>query len=429
MNSRGKTSFFLFLIILLALVSGFFVFPKGLGGRALPWHLGLDLVGGSYLVYRVDMTDVASGDRSSVHGGIRDVMERRVNVFGVSEPRVTTAKVGDSYQIIVELAGIKDVEQAIQQIGRTALLDFREVIQAPPIPGREATTQKLNEKPLFVPTKLTGRYLKKAEIGTNPNTNQPLILITFNEDGAKLFEEMTAKLVGKPLAIFLDDELISSPTVREAISGGNAQITGNFTFDEVKKLVSLFNAGALPAPISLISQQTVGASLGLDSLTKAIVAGLIGALAIMLFMAVYYRKLGLVASLALLFYIAFSLAVFKLFGITMTLAGIAGFVLSIGMAVDANILVFARTKEELAKGVSNTGALEEGFRRAWPSIRDSNISTMITSAILYYLTSSFVRGFALTLFLGVIVSMFSAITVTRVILRIFTKDKPLATSR
>ncbi len=395
----------------------------------MPWHLGLDLVGGSYLVYRVDMTDVASGDRSSVHGGIRDVMERRVNVFGVSEPRVTTAKVGDSYQIIVELAGIKDVEQAIQQIGRTALLDFREVIQAPPIPGREATTQKLNEKPLFVPTKLTGRYLKKAEIGTNPNTNQPLILITFNEDGAKLFEEMTAKLVGKPLAIFLDDELISSPTVREAISGGNAQITGNFTFDEVKKLVSLFNAGALPAPISLISQQTVGASLGLDSLTKAIVAGLIGALAIMLFMAVYYRKLGLVASLALLFYIAFSLAVFKLFGITMTLAGIAGFVLSIGMAVDANILVFARTKEELAKGVSNTGALEEGFRRAWPSIRDSNISTMITSAILYYLTSSFVRGFALTLFLGVIVSMFSAITVTRVILRIFTKDKPLATSR
>ncbi len=417
MQSRGKTTFLLFLITLLALASGFFAFPKGVGARLGQWHLGLDLVGGSYLVYQVDMKDVAVADRDSVLSGLRDVMERRVNVFGVSEPRVTTAKVGDSYQVIVELAGIKDVQEAINQIGRTALLDFRVV---------EVQGTGDAAKAIYHPTPLTGRYLSKAELGTNPNTNEPIILIKFNTDGAKLFETLTTQLVGKPLAIFLDDQLISMPTVREPITGGSAQISGNFTYDSANKLIGLLNAGALPAPISLISQQTIGATLGLDSLNKAMFAGLIGTLAIMLFMIIYYRKLGVIASLALLFYIAFSLAAFKLFGITMTLAGIAGFVLSIGMAVDANILIFARTKEELARGVSPMGALEEGFRRAWPSIRDSNITTMITSAILYYLTSSFVRGFALTLFIGVVISMFSAITVTRVMLRMFTKDKPLA---
>ncbi len=414
MQSRSKTIFLLFLITLLALVSGFFAFPKGIGAKLGQWHLGLDLVGGSYLVYQVDMKDVAVGDRDSVLSGLRDVMERRVNVFGVSEPRVTTAKIGDSYQVIVELAGINDVQAAIDQIGKTALLDFRTVEQQGT--GDKATA-------VYTPTKLTGRYLSKAQLGTNPNTNEAVILIKFNAEGAKIFEDLTTKLVGKPLAIFLDGQLISMPVVREPISGGDAQISGQFTYDAARKLVSLLNAGALPAPISVISQQTIGATLGLDSLNKAIMAGLAGTIAIMLFMMIYYRKLGFVASLALLFYILFSLGAFKLFGITMTLAGIAGFILSIGMAVDANILIFARTKEELKRGVSATAALEEGFRRAWPSIRDSNITTMMTSAILYYLTSSFVRGFALTLFIGVLISMFSAITVTRVMLRMFTKDK------
>lgn len=407
-----NTKLFLFIIVLLAVISGFFVFPKGLGEKILPWKLGLDLVGGSYLVYEVDMSAVEAGDRNSVFSGLRDVMEKRVNVFGVSEPRVTTAKRGESYQLIVELAGIKDTEEAIKQIGKTALLDFREVEQVGE--GEEA---KLN----FRLTELTGRYLQKAQVSADPNTNQPLILIQFNAEGAELFEKLTSRNVGKPLAIFLDNQLISMPVVQEPISGGDAQITGQFTFDEVKKMVSLFNAGALPAPIALISQQTVGASLGLDSLNKALLAGLVGTIAIILFMMFYYRKLGLVASLALTFYVIFTAAVFKLLGITMTLAGIAGFILSIGMAVDANILIFARTKEEAAKGVSYASAIEEGFRRAWPSIRDSNITTMLTSVILYYLTSSFVRGFALALFLGVVVSMFSAITVSRVILRTFVK--------
>lgn len=407
-----NTKLFLFLIVLFAVIAGFFVFPKGLGNKILPWHLGLDLVGGSYLVYEVDMSGIAADDRSSVQSGLRDVMERRVNVFGVSEPRVTTARRGESYQLIVELAGISNTEEAIQQIGRTALLDFREVTQT-----GEGESAKQN----FAKTQLTGRYLQKAQIGSNRSTNQPLILIKFNSEGAGIFERLTVKNVGKPLAIFLDNELISMPTVQEKIAGGDAQITGNFTYQDVKKMVSLFNAGALPAPIGLISQQTIGATLGLDSLNKALVAGVAGALLVILFMVLYYRRLGLVAALALVLYIIFTAAVFKLFGITMTLAGIAGFILSIGMAVDANILVFARTKEETAKGVSNAGALEEGFRRAWPSIRDSNITTMLTSVVLYYLTSSFVRGFALTLLVGVLVSMFSAITVSRVILRTFIK--------
>ena len=412
MQSRSKTTLLLFLIMILGVASGFFAFPQGLGGSLRPWQLGLDLVGGSYLVYEVDMKDVPAVDRGSVLNGLRDVMERRVNVFGVSEPRVTTAKVGDSHQVIVELAGIKDAEQAIKQIGRTALLDFRTASVKGAGEAAEA---------VFTPTNLTGRYLSKAEIGTNPNTNGVVILIKFNDEGAKIFADLTARIVGQPLAIFLDGEMISMPTVQEPISGGSAQITGNFTFQEARQLVSLLNAGALPAPINLISQQAIGATLGLDSLNKALLAGLAGTVAIILFMLVYYRKLGLVASLALIFYVVFSLATFKLFGITMTLAGIAGFILSIGMAVDANILIFARTKEELKRGVSPVGAIEEGFRRAWPSIRDSNVSTMITCVILYYLTSSFVRGFALALFIGVVISMFSAITVSRIILRMFTK--------
>lgn len=403
----------MFLVVLFAAVAGFFVYPQGFGAKVLPWHLGLDLVGGSYLVYEVDMTGIATADRGSVLSGLRDVMERRVNVFGVSEPRVTSARRGEAYQLIVELAGIKDLQEAIKQIGRTALLDFREV---------KITGVGDKQKTELIATGLTGRYLKSAQIGAQQTTSQPIILISFDTEGARLFADITKRLVGKPLAILLDGEVISSPTVQEAITGGNAQISGNMSRQDVQRLVSLLNAGALPAPVKLVSQQTIGASLGIDSLKKAMLAGLIGTLAIILFMLLYYRALGLVSAFALIFYIAFALAIFKLFGITMTLAGIAGFILSIGMAVDANILTFARTKEELAKGVSRSGALEEGFRRAWPSIRDSNISTMLTSVILYYLTSSFVRGFALTLLLGVVVSMFSAITVTRIILRTFTKQ-------
>ncbi|MBI2591847.1 MAG: protein translocase subunit SecD, partial [Candidatus Brennerbacteria bacterium] len=227
--------------------------------------------------------------------------------------------------------------------------------------------------------------------------------------------------IGRPVAIFLDNNLIEMPIVREKISGGKAQISGNFTFESARELVQRFNAGALPAPITLASQQTIGASLGETALQKALWAGVLGTAAVFIFMIFYYRFFGLFASLALIIYIALTAAIFKLFSITMTLSGVAGFILSIGMAVDANILIFARIKEEIKKGVSRTAAVEEGFRRAWPSIRDSNITTIITATILYFFTGSFVQGFALSLLFGVLVSMFSAINVTRTFLRVFIK--------
>ena len=382
--------------------------PFDFGKHIAPWRLGLDLVGGSHLVYEVDMSNVAAKDRDSVMNGLKDVIERRVNLFGVSEPQVITAKEGDSYRLIVELAGIP-VDQAIRQIGETPMLDFREVAQ-------------VGTSTVYIPTSLTGRYLKKAQMTFDQTLGTPSVSLEFNDEGGKLFADMTERNVGKPIAIFLDGQPIEVPTVREKISGGTAQITGRFTADEARKMVERFNAGALSAPMNLVSQQTVGASLGQESLKKAIYAGVLGTLAIMLFMLLYYRGLGIYAVLALIVYIFLTAALFKL-GVTMTLAGIAGYILSIGMAVDANILIFERTKEEWKRGLAKSAAIEEGFRRAWPSIRDSNISTGITCLILFFTTSSFVKGFALTLGLGVIVSMFSAITVTRLLMIVFAKKK------
>lgn len=399
----------------MAVVAGIFVYPKWLGEKFLPWRLGLDLIGGTHLIYEVDMSQVASSEKDSVSAGLRDVIERRVNLFGVNEPQVLSSKEGDSYRLIVELAGIKDVNQAIKMIGETPLLDFREVIQA------QNQTDLIDQQLQFAPTNLTGRYVKSAQVGFDSTTGKPEVNIQFNDEGAAIFEELTAKNVGKPIAIFLDNVLIEMPTVQEKISGGSARITGKFTPEEAKSMVERFNAGALPAPINLISQQTIGASLGQQSLDRAIYSGILGTIIIMIFMLLYYRVLGIFSSLALIIYIILTAAFFKL-GITMTLAGIAGFILSIGMAVDANILIFERTKEELKKGLAKSSAIEEGFRRAWPSIRDSNVSTMITSVILYYFTGSFIRGFALALLIGVIISMFSAITITRTMLRVFMKN-------
>lgn len=408
MPNRERLVFVLALLIVLALAAGLFSYEPlwGKWSSLRPWKLGLDLAGGSLLTYEIDLSNVAARDRDSVVGGLRDVIERRVNLFGVSEPRVYTETAADKKRLVVELAGIKDVSLAIKEIGATPFLDFREVISE--------GTSTLD----FLKTNLNGRYVKGARLSFDPVTGKPEVVIEFNGEGGDIFAELTEKNVGRPLAIFLDDDLIEMPTVQEKISGGTARITGRFTIDEAKKLVERFNAGALPAPIRLVNQQTIGADFGEDALSRAIFAGAVGTLVVIIFMIFYYRLRGLVASLALLMYIAFTLAIFKLFPVTLTLAGIAGFILSIGMAVDANILVFERTKEELKRGLSEPQAIEEGFKRAWTSIRDSNMSTLLSSAVLYYFTSSFVRGFALTLFIGVLVSMFSAITVTRTILRI-----------
>ena len=406
-------------IIIVSAIAVFFVAPIrpiDLISRFLPWRLGLDLIGGAHLIYEVDMSKVSSGDRDSVMAGLRDVIEKRVNLFGVSEPLINSAKEGDSYRLIVELAGVKDVSEAIKEIGTTPALDFREIMEID-----SSASSSEGKQQIYIPTSLTGRYIKGASVTSDNITNQPSISVEFNDEGANIFEELTQRNIGKPLGIFLDNSEISSPVVREKISGGRAQITGQFSWDEARQLVSRFNAGALPAPINLESQQLIGASLGNESLNKAIYAGIIGTIIVMVFMVVYYRFFGVFAVIALLLYIILTLAMFKVLSMTMTLSGIAGFILSIGMAVDANILIFERVREEIKNGISKSLAIEEGFKRAWPSIRDSNISTIITSVILFYFTTSFVKGFALSLFIGVIVSMFSAIIITKTLLKVFVK--------
>jgi protein-export membrane protein SecD len=392
------------------------------------WRLGLDLVGGTVLTYSIDLSKVKAEDKTSVINGLRDVIERRVNLFGVSEPKVYTVEEGGENRLVVELAGIKDINEAIKEIGSTPFLEFREVEEQKSQENTSVSTTSFSfstssagEKPSFQfkETPLNGKYVLGAQIVLNSITKEPEINIQFNQEGARIFEELTAKNVGKPLAIFLDGELIEMPIVQEKISGGRAQITGKFTLEEARKFVERFNAGALPAPITLVNEKTVDSAFGIDVLNKAIFAGILGFILVSAFMIIYYKRLGFYAVLALLIYTIFSLAIFKLVPVTMTLAGIAGFILSLGMAVDANILVFERTKEELKLGLSYKNAIEEGFKRAWTSIRDSNISTLISSFVLYYFTSSFVRGFALTLGIGVLVSLFSAITVTRTLLRVF----------
>jgi len=397
-------------VVAISVAAGFFVYQpfweKYSSFR--PWHLGLDLAGGSYLVYRVDLSETGNVDAESIIQGLRDVIERRVNLFGVSEPRVYTQKVGDEHRLVVELAGISDVSKAIAEIGETPVLDFREVEE------REGGV-------IYIPTTLTGRHIKGAQVVFDQYTSIPIVSLELTEEGGELFAEITERNVGKLLAVFLDGTPITVPVVQEKITGGRAQISGDFTIEEARVLVERFNAGALPAPITLINQQTISPELGKDSIAKSITAGLWGTLIVIIYMIAYYRWLGVFASAALLMYITLVLGIFKLIPITLTLSGIAGVLLSIGMAVDANILVFERTKEELKRGMPYVQAVEEGFRRAWNSIRDSNITTIISAVILYYLTTSFVRGFALALFIGVLVSMFSAITITRTLLRVFAK--------
>ena len=437
-NSVSKQKITLGLIFFLSIIAGVFIYQPVWNklSQFRPWLLGLDLAGGTQLTYEVDLSKVQQSDKESVLNGLHDVIERRVNLFGVSEPKVYTVKSNTETRLIAELAGITNVTSAIDEIGTTPFLEFMEVgenkaKQNSKGPLNSSTTAEESENEnhnstststlTFNPTELTGRYVSGAQV-TFDHLGQSAVALNFNKDGAKIFENLTEKNIGLPIAIFLDGELITMPTVNEKIVGGRAQISGNFTPDEAKILVQRFNAGALPAPITLINQHTVSAKLGTDSLKKALTAGIIGAILIMAFMVIYYKKFGIFASIALLLYIALTLGIFKLIPITMSLAGIAGFLLSIGMAVDANILVFERTKEELKRGLEKSKAIEEGFKRAWTSIRDSNISTIITAIALYYFTSSFVRGFALTLMIGVLISMFSAITITRTMLRVLIKN-------
>ena len=385
--------------------------------RDLEPKLGLDLKGGAHLVLQADMSEIASENRANALESAKNIVENRVNLFGVSEPVVQTSKVGSDWRIIVELPGVTNVDEAVKLIGETAKLEFWE---------EKATSAQLSTETAspssfldqWQKTDLSGRDLKIAKPGFSPQNGQPEVEIEFAPEGAKKFEEITKRNVGKPVLIMLDNQVISDPRVNEVIAGGKASISGKFTTEETKNLAIQLNAGALPVPIKVIQQENIGPTLGSTSIQKSFIAGAIGLGIVATFMIFSYGVLGILADFALLIYTLLVFAIFKTLPVTLTLAGIAGFILSIGMAVDANILIFERMKEEIRWGEEKKKALELGFSRAWSSIRDSNISSLITCGILYWFGSGIVRGFAVTLAIGILVSMFSAITITRTFLRL-----------
>ena len=347
---KEKTYITISIIFILAFLAGNFVYPQFLKLRLLPeipFKLGLDLQGGTHLLYQADLSNIE--DKTQGMEGLRDVIERRVNLFGVREPVVQV----QGERLIVELAGIKEPAEAIKMIGQTPYLEFKEqkenfeeILEK----NRKVVEAKEGEiEDPFKATPLTGRYLQKAELGFDQTTYKSLVLLQFNDEGAKIFEELTERNVGKILAIYIDGLPISTPVVQEKISGGRAQITGKFTVEEAKTLARNLNAGALPVPIKLISQESVGPTLGRISLEKSLKAGIFGFLAVLLFMILFYRIPGILASIALGIYVALVLTIFKLIPVTLTLAGIGGFILSIGMAVDANVLIFSRMREEMRR--------------------------------------------------------------------------------
>ena len=390
--------------------------------------LGLDLQGGSELTLRADMTGIPASERDSALESAKTVIERRVNLFGVSEPIVTTAKVGGDYRIIVQLPGIKNIDEAKSLIGQTAKLEFRKFKDDKDATSFESTGMPQPTLDNTESTGISGTDLQSASATISSSNNQatpsPVVDFQIKSGSADKFGNVTQSLLQKPLIVFLDNTYVSAPTVQSQITS-NGQITlgPNATIDQAKLLANQLNAGALPVKkIDIISEQTVGATLGKDSVNASLFAGMVGLLVIGVFMVFFYGVPGLLADAALLIYTLVTLAIFKAIPITLTLAGIAGFILSIGMAVDANILIFERMKEELRAGRLRKQAIEIGFSRAWNSIRDSNFSSLITTAILFQFGTGSVRGFALTLAIGILVSMFTAIMVTRNFLRLVYKE-------
>ncbi len=398
---KNRFLWFIIFIVVVSLVIDF--------TNKFPLKLGLDLQGGSQLILEANMEKISKENQDSALESARVIIEKRVNLFGVSEATVQTSKQGNSRRILVELPGLKDASAAANLVGKTAQLEFREM----PATG-EAT-----------PTGLTGADLKKAQVtfgSASQGGSGPQVSIEFTAEGAEKFAELTKRNINKQLPIFLDGQPISLPVVQQEIVGGSAVITGQFTTEEAKNLSIQLNAGALPLPIKILQEKRVGPTLGQESVQKSLEAFLIGLFIVCLFMGIYYKRLGMVADLALLIYTGLVLAIFKtglfvLPPVTLTLAGVAGFVLSIGMAVDANILIFERMKEEIRWGKTKSIALELGFKRAWTSIWASNVSSLMTAGILFYFGTSVIKGFAVTLAIGVLVSMFTAVVVTKTILK------------
>ncbi|MFZ2390236.1 MAG: protein translocase subunit SecD [Minisyncoccales bacterium] len=455
-------------ILALALVAGIFCYPNGYNQLIdnvnskynwKIWHfpttdfkLGLDLKGGVHLEYQADLSQIGDQDKSTVMEGLRDVIERRVNIFGVTEPVV---QVYGTDRIAVELPGVESIDSAIAWIGETPLLEFWEEKSQEEIEKINAKRQEIKdlttleeiqkvadwqvafESP-YQKTELTGKYLKKATLNFDQTTYAPIIELKFDDEGSKIFETITERNIDKTIAITLDEASIVdtngdgkidgsdlyAPKVENKISGGEAIITGQTDIKEAKTLVQRLNQGALPVPLGdPIAQKKVGPTLGSVSLNNALWAGIYGLIGIIIFLVLFYRLPGLLSSFALIIYCLIFLSLIKLIPVTMTLAGIGGIILSIGMAVDANILIFSRMKEELAQGKDTMSSIEEGCNRAWPSIRDGNFTTLIVAFTLYFLGTSFIKAFAFALIVGILISMFSAMVVSRVFLEFVAKGK------
>ncbi|MCE9541053.1 protein translocase subunit SecD [Candidatus Kaiserbacteria bacterium] len=408
------------IILILGAALGWYLYHSQISGSK-PFKLGLDLSGGTQLVYRADTNAINATDVTDSMAALRDTIERRVNLFGVSEPIVQTEHAGalagsPEERLIVELPGITDTQKAIQLIGQTPVLEFRLLKQGASVPTELSST---TIAAAFEPAAITGKDLTSAQLEFQSSgglTNEPVVVLHFNSEGSRMFAELTAKNINRNFGIFLDGVPISVPVIRESIPNGTAVISGSFTPDTAKELARNLNYGALPVPIELISTQTVSGTLGEKAVQDGVKAGLWGVAFVGLFMLLWYRLPGLLATLALVLYIFANLLLFKFIPVTLTAAGIAAFILSVGMAVDANVLIFERMKEELKSGKSTKEAIEDGFARAWPSIRDSNISSMITAVILFWFGTSLIKGFALVFGLGVLVSMLTAITVSRTLL-------------
>jgi len=416
------------LLLLVGIAIGFFVYSSQVDSESnFKFRLGLDLSGGTLLTYRADVSDVDSADVGDAMESLHNVIERRVNIFGVSEPVVQTeiSRIGEGeeHRLIVELPGVTNVDDAVKQLGQTPLLEFKLLtgdLSTIDVSDQEAL-DNLNIDEFYTSTGLTGRFLKRAQLqfgqgGSQGLTADPIVTLTFDNEGGDLFEDITTNNVGEVLAIFLDGIPISQPVIQGPIAGGQAVITGSFTPDEGRELARNLNFGALPVPIELIGTQTIGAALGEEILARGLGAGIWGLALVALFMIVWYRLPGLISVVSLAIYISVMLALFKLVPVTLTAAGIAGFILSLGMAVDANVLIFERLKEEINSGKDLHDAIKEGFTRAWLSIRDGNVTSVFTAIILFYTTTSLVKGFALVFGVGVLVSMITAVSVTRTFL-------------
>ncbi len=417
-----KIRIYAVLLLIVGSLLGAFVHYSGQGGQGFlskfPFKLGLDLNGGTHLVYQANVTGIPAAEVSDAMNTLKHVIEARINAFGVAEPIIQTEKSSSNGQelnkLIVELPGVTDINKAVELIGKTPVLEFK--TEKPSSVTKDASSSDAVSIE-YETTQLTGRYLKSAQVEFDQTTNQPIVSITFNEEGKKLFADMTSANIGKTIAIFLDGYAISTPVVQTSITDGKAIITGRFTPTQARSLARDLKFGALPVPIELVGTQTIGASLGSNALTSSVKAGMWGFIIVALFLVLWYRLPGLVAVASLGIYVILVLASFKILGVVLTSAGLAGFIISIGMAVDGNILIFERMKEELAKGYGLEDAIKEGFARAWLSIRDSNLSSIITGAILFFTaTSPLIKGFAFVFIIGVVVSAFTSVTVSRTFL-------------